>query len=207
MPTTQLCEPIFWKLCEKPEAWQVWAALLQALLAGAAIWFAARLAVSQERRAISRRTDVFLKRIEQAALNAVQIKTFFLGNQGEESRESVYSAKAKMFEVFAQSLRAVPLENIVDARLLQPLHNAALACEKIVDLLKRKMPNTLEENQEWSKALGAAQSELTESHRRAFAVAAEFDSVPMLKRARSWMRNIRMTTIRKKANPRYASED
>ncbi len=109
--------------------------------------------------------------------------------------------------MFAQSLRAVPLENIVDARLLQPLHNAALACEKVVDLLKKKMPNTLGENQEWSKALGAAQFELTESYRSAFAVAAEFDSVPMFKRARSWMTNIRMTTIRKKANPRYASKD
>ncbi|MEB1656939.1 hypothetical protein VDR21_21405, partial [Xanthomonas campestris pv. campestris] len=87
------------------------------------------------------------------------------------------------------------------------LHNAALACEKVVDLLKKKMPNTLGENQEWSKALGAAQFELTESYRSAFAVAAEFDSVPMFKRARSWMTNIRMTTIRKKANPRYASKD
>ncbi|RNK86805.1 hypothetical protein C9404_18940, partial [Xanthomonas vasicola pv. vasculorum] len=82
--STQLCEPVFWTLCERQEAWQVWAALLQALLAGAAIWFAARLAVNQERRAVSRRTDVFLKRIEQAALIAAQIKTFFLGNPGEE---------------------------------------------------------------------------------------------------------------------------
>lgn len=107
-----------------------------------------------------------------------------------------------MFEVFAQSLRAVPLENIVDARLLQPLHNAALSCEQVVDLLRRKIPKTLEENQNWSKALGDAQFALKESYRSAFIVAAEFDSVPMFKRARGWMRNLRMTTIRKKANPR-----
>ncbi|NIK40953.1 hypothetical protein FHY12_003278 [Xanthomonas arboricola] len=199
MPTTQLCEPVFWTICEKPEAWQVWAALLQALLAGAAIWFAARLAVSQERRAVSRRTDVFLKRIEQAAINAGRIKTFFLGHEGEESRESVYSAEAKMFDVFAQSLRAVPLENIVDARLLQPLHGAAISCEKVVDLLRMKRPKTLEENQQWSKELGEAQYMLMESYRSAFIVAAEFGSVPMSKRIRGWMRNLRMTIIRKKA--------
>ncbi|RNK47747.1 hypothetical protein C9395_02355, partial [Xanthomonas vasicola pv. vasculorum] len=122
--STQLCEPVFWTLCERQEAWQVWAALLQALLAGAAIWFAARLAVNQERRAVSRRTDVFLKRIEQAALIAAQIKTFFLGNPVEEALNSLYSKQAKTFEMFAQSLRAVPLENIVYARLLHPLHKA-----------------------------------------------------------------------------------
>ncbi len=27
--STQLCEPVFWTLCETQEAWQVWAALLQ----------------------------------------------------------------------------------------------------------------------------------------------------------------------------------
>ncbi|ENZ95982.1 hypothetical protein, partial [Xanthomonas fragariae] len=152
--STQLCEPVFWTLCDKQEAWQVWAALLQALLAGAAIWFAARLAVKQERRAVSRRTDVFLERIGQAARIAAQIKTFFLGNAGEESRDSAYSKQAKIFEMFAQSLRAVPLENIVDARLLGPLHNAALSCEKLVDLLRKPPPNTLAENQTWTKALG-----------------------------------------------------
>ncbi|KUF35879.1 hypothetical protein [Xanthomonas phaseoli] len=195
--STQLCEPVFWTLCETQEAWQVWAALLQALLAGAAIWFAARLAVSQERRAVSRRTDVFLKRIEQAALIASQIKTFFLGNPGEESRESVYSKQAKIFEMFAQSLRAVPLENIVDARLLGPLHNAALACENVVDLLRKPPPKTLEENQTWAKALGKAQYALSESHRSAFIVAAEFTSVSLSKRAMRWIRYLRMTIARK----------
>ena len=195
--STQLCEPVFWTLCERQEAWQVWAALLQALLAGAAIWFAARLAVNQERRAVSRRTDVFLKRIEQAALIAAQIKTFFLGNPGEEARDSLYSKQAKTFEMFAQSLRAVPLENIVDARLLHPLHNAALACENVVDLLRNPPPNRLEEVQKWEKALDEAQYQLSESHRSAFIVAAEFTSISMSTRAKRWIRYLRMTIARK----------
>ncbi|WP_244665596.1 hypothetical protein [Xanthomonas phaseoli] len=105
--------------------------------------------------------------------------------------------QAKTFEMFAQSLRAVPLENIVDARLLHPLHNAALACENVVDLLRKPPPNRLEEVQTWEKSLGEAQYVLMESYTSAFTVAAEFTSISMSKRAMRWIRYLRMTIARK----------
>ncbi|WP_460199062.1 hypothetical protein ACE15N_22645 (plasmid) [Xanthomonas campestris pv. passiflorae] len=75
--------------------------------------------------------------------------------------------------------------------------NAALACENVVNLLRKPPSNTLEENQTWTKALGEAQFELMESHRSAFIVAAEFTSTSVSKRAMRWMRYLRMTIARK----------
>lgn len=175
MPAPELCIPVVWTLCERPEAWSVWAAFLQALLAGAAIFFAARLATRQERRAVARRTEVFLERIKQAATQAGRIKTFFGIVPNEEPRDLVYGAQRKLFEQFAQSLRAVPLENVVDSRLLMPLHNAATSCEIVAELLGNEPPrNGSAELKVWFKKLGEAQFQLFECYNTAYAVHVEF---------------------------------
>ncbi|WP_153066561.1 hypothetical protein [Xanthomonas arboricola] len=199
MPAVQLCIPYVWKLCDRPEAWSVWAALLQAFLAGAAIYFALRLATSQERRAVGRRTDVILEQIQQAAIQAAQIKTFFLGLPGEEPIEEVYKTQIKVFSQFAQSLRSIPLENLADARLLAPVNNAASCCENIVDLLTPPIPkNGSNELREWFIALGEAQHELYACHARAFLVRSEFVTTPLKTRAKNLLRELQTTRIRKK---------
>ncbi|ARV23344.1 hypothetical protein NDK37_12435 [Xanthomonas citri pv. glycines] len=191
-----LCVPVIWKLCEQPDAWSVWAAFLQAFLAALAIFFAARLAAGQEKRAVARKTDIFVQRILQAAMQAGAIKTFFLGNAQEEPRELVYSAQAKIFELYGQSLRSVPLENVVDARLLIPLHNAAASCEMVADLLKKEVPEAREEVADWFDKLGIAQHSLFTSYNQAFAVQAEFDSTPLTALLKRKFREFRMTRIR-----------
>ncbi|MBB5737199.1 hypothetical protein FHT09_002971 [Xanthomonas arboricola] len=196
MSDTQLCVPVIWKFCELPEAWSVWAAFLQAMLAALAIYFAARLAGGQEKRLVARKTEIFVQRIVQAAMQAGRIKTFFQGGAKEEPRDLVYSAQAKIFELYGQSLRAVPLENVVDARLLVPLHNAATACEIVAELLKKEVPKAREEVADWFDKLGNAQNSLFTSYNQAFAVQAEFDSTPLTALLKRKFRELRMTRIR-----------
>lgn len=196
MPAPQLCLPVLWKMCERPEAWSVWAALLQAFLAAAAIFFAARIASSQERRAVGRRTEVLVERIKQAAVQAGLLKTFFRKDKDEESREAVYANQTKLFEMYAQSLRAVPLENVVDARLLVPLHSAATCCEQVIELLKQTAPASLDRHREWSKRLEGAQRKLMASYSTAFAVQSEFETFSMFRSVKRIFRKLRLVLIR-----------
>ncbi|WP_081320596.1 hypothetical protein [Xanthomonas graminis] len=194
MTTSELCVPVVWTLCDRQEAWSVWAALLQALFAGIAIYAAVSLATRQERRAVARRTEVIVEFIKLAAMEAAMIKTFFGIAKGEEPREVVYGAQRKIFEQYAQALRSVSLDNVADFRLLVPMHRTAASCEVVAGLLGTQIPkNGSPELKMWFGELKKAQTELSESYRRACVVQGQYSSVRFISVFRNAFRRWRFS--------------
>jgi hypothetical protein len=159
------------------EWWNGAATWAQAVLSALAIVFAVRVATGQERRSIARRTGVLVEVIKNASSQAAMLKTFFGGHEGEDDRETLYGVQAKVFEDNASALRAIPLENVADARLLIPIHNAAQSCEIVAKLLRAQTPKSpSEELNKWFADLKEATYMMFDAHTAAFKIHAEYDS-------------------------------
>lgn len=124
------CRPLDW--------WSSAASWAQAILSVAAIYAAARLATTQERRAIRRKTQVYVHLIEMAHNCRAPQRLV-----GTTVLDAILGENPHLQELrqIAQALRSVTLEDLPDYRLLPILQSTAQSCESIVKILENVDPH------------------------------------------------------------------
>jgi len=128
---TAMADPLFcpWILgapCLKPEVWAAWA---QALLSAAAIFAAARLALLQERRQLSRRADFYVTILDNAAQTAEKVMSTSM--IGLEDIKSMAGPAAYKLTQLGKVLDAAMYQELPDSRLLPSIQSAAAACHSL----------------------------------------------------------------------------
>ncbi|WP_126969041.1 hypothetical protein [Xanthomonas sp. BRIP62411] len=173
MASRELCFPAIWTFCERPEAWAVWAAIIQAILSAAAIFFAVRIATTQERRNLSRKADVLVHLIDHAEATAAAVLN--AGRDGFIQARSLAAAAGQKFGQIGQALDSVQLQDLPDYRLLAPIQTTARTCHHLNREMQKisAMSTTPEPTSDYLHAVRRARPELEKFYDEAAEVANE----------------------------------
>lgn len=107
-----------------------WAAWTQAILSAVAIYAAARLATSQERRARRARIDAYVEIVSHAQSEASSTLWHLQNSEGSAIRTNLNGEWTKLCKVFA----SIPFHDVPDFRLYGIIRDASRCAETIRDI-------------------------------------------------------------------------
>jgi hypothetical protein len=192
------CSWLVKSFCVTQSEWASWTQAVTSVLAIAA---AARIATSQERRSIARRTDVVVNLISMADIVGGSIPFASVGDFGYLSKQlgrRSPTAQIKLdLDQIQKALRSVELHDLPDYRLLPQVTKAAQACTDLLDLVDEVPEGHFIANQAFLQRLSAGQRTL----KNAYEQASEIGNSVAPWRPIEWMlRHYRRARLKKRLN-------
>lgn len=153
-----------------------WASWAQAVMSVAAIFAAARLATSQERRAAWRKVRVVSTLVEMNSENCFSAYAFFamqhtlrMGNQGENLK----LAQRKIQQTNS-ALKAIELHDLPDARLIRAIDLALTSSSEALDLVKADLDGSPGEASTIGERLDRVRENASHAQREIIAVSFDY---------------------------------